>query len=104
MAKQNFTETAYKNLSDFIYGKALYPVVLKNGMVIGGGTMYPEINFTLPTMTIAKETMPDVIANYKEIITGICERSKELQVPGFVAEIETLPPMTFEPKWGIEVC
>jgi methanol--5-hydroxybenzimidazolylcobamide Co-methyltransferase len=25
-------------------------------------------------------------------------------VPGFVAEIETLPPMTFEPAWGAEVC
>ena len=25
-------------------------------------------------------------------------------MPGFVAEIETLPPMTFEPDWGIEVC
>ena len=101
---KNFTTTAYQNLSDFVYGKSLYPVTLKNGLSIGGGTMYPEVNFTLPTMSITKETMPEVIANYREIITGICERAKELYVPGFVAEIETLPPMTENPAWGIEVC
>jgi len=55
MAKQNFTQTAYKNLSDFMYGKSLYPVELKNGMSIGGGTVYPEINFTLPTITAKHE-------------------------------------------------
>jgi methanol---5-hydroxybenzimidazolylcobamide Co-methyltransferase len=104
MSKQKFTKTAYQNLDDFIYGKALYPVKLKNGMVIGGGVIYPEINFTLPTMSIEKSTMPEVIANYREIITGICDRARELHVPGFVAEIETLPPMTFNPEWGIEVC
>ena len=92
--RKQFTSAAYTNLSDFIYGKAIYPVALKNGMVIGGGIMYPEINFTLPMMTVSKETMPEVIKNYKDIITGICERARDLHVPGFVAEIETLPPMT----------
>ena len=101
---QQFTKTAYTNLNDFVYGKALHPVVLKNGMSIGGGTVYPEVNFTLPPMLITKETMPDVIKNYREIITGICDRARELYVPGFVAEIETLPPMTENPAWGIEVC
>ena len=89
---------------DFIFGKALYPVPLDNGMIIGGGTVYPEINFTLPPMSIDKDTMPKVIENYREIITGICERARDLSVPGFVAEIETLPPMTFNPAWGMEVC
>lgn len=101
---RQYNQTAYTNLSDFVYGKALHPVVLKNGMSIGGGTVYPEINFTLPPMLITKATMPDVIRNYTEIITGICDRARELYVPGFVAEIETLPPMTENPEWGIEVC
>lgn len=101
---QVFKNIAYSNLDDFVYGKAINPVVLRNGMVIGGGVLYPEINFTLPPMLITKETMPDVIRNYKEIITGICERAKELDVPGYVAEIETLPPMTENPEWGIEIC
>jgi methanol--5-hydroxybenzimidazolylcobamide Co-methyltransferase len=100
----SFNKTAYQDVQEFVYAQAKFPVALKNGMVIGGGTLYPEVNFTLPTMTIEQSTMPEVIRNYKEIITGICERAKDLYSPGFVAEIETLPPMTFEPKWGIEVC
>jgi len=103
MSKKIFTSTAYTNLNDFVYGKSIYPIRLKNGMTLGGGTVYPEINFTLPTMAITKETMPEVIRNYTEIITGICERARDLYVPGFVAEIETLPPMTENPEWGIEV-
>jgi methanol--5-hydroxybenzimidazolylcobamide Co-methyltransferase len=99
-----FNSTAYKDLNDFIYAKATNPVYLKNGMTIGGGTLYPEINFTLPTMTIDENTMGEVIRNYKEMLTGICERARDLKVPGFVAEVETLPPMTFNPQWGVDVC
>ena len=101
---QKFTTTAYQNLDDFIYGKSLQPVPLKNGMSIGGGTVYPEVNFTLPPMSITQDTMPEVLRNYKEMITGICERAKDLYVPGFVVELETLPPMTLTPQWGVEVC
>jgi len=101
---KQFNTIAYENLSDFVYGKAMHPISLKNGMTIGGGIVYPEVNFTLPTMALTKETMPEAISNYKEIITGICNRARELRVPGFVAEIETLPPMTENPEWGIEVC
>lgn len=102
--KKQFNTTAYTDLSDFLFGKAKYPVALKNGMVIGGGIVYPEINFTLPTMSINLTHMPEVIENYKNIIKGVCERTRELSVPGFVAEVETLPPMTENPQWGIEVC
>ncbi len=104
MGKITYHQTAYQNLDDFIYGRAIHPVALKNGMVIGGGTVYPEINFTLPPMLITQETMPEVISNYKEIITGICNRAVELESDGFVAEIEVLPPLTFNPEWGVEVC
>ncbi|MDR1093632.1 MAG: methanol--corrinoid methyltransferase [Clostridiales bacterium] len=102
--KKAFTKTAYTDLDDFVYGASKKPVPLKNGMTIGGGLVYPEINFTLPTMEITKETMPQVIENYTQIITGVCERARRLYAPGFVAEIETLPPMTFNPAWGVEVC
>ena len=102
--KKSFASTAYKNIDDFVFGKSLYPVTLPNGIVIGGGTVYPEINFTLPPMEITKETMPDVLKNYKDIITDICVRSRELNVSGFIAEIEMLPPMTEVPAWGRDVC
>jgi methanol--5-hydroxybenzimidazolylcobamide Co-methyltransferase len=103
MAQKTFNTTLYRDLDTFIFGKSVYPVKLGNGMIIGGGTVYPEINFTLPPMTIDKTTMPQVIENYREIITGICERARDLSVPGFIAEIETLPPMTFNPEWATEV-
>ncbi len=91
MKNIKFSSLAYDSLNDFIFGDAKSPVKFKNGMVIGGGTVYPEINFTLPPMLINKETMPEVIGQYKEIINGVCQRAMELFVPGFVAEIEELP-------------
>jgi methanol--5-hydroxybenzimidazolylcobamide Co-methyltransferase len=104
MQKKQCNETVYKDINTFIFGKAEYPVPLANGMVIGGGMVYPEINFTLPPMTIDKDSMPKVLDQYREIITGICDRAIALESPGFVAEIETLPPMTFNPQWGTDVC
>ena len=103
MNKKNYNSVVYQDLDDFVFGKARNPVSLDNGMVIGGGTVYPEINFTLPPMTVAEDTMAKVLENYREIITGICERARDLSAPGFVAEIETLPPMTFHPEWASAV-
>ena len=99
-----FTNTAYTDLNTFLYAQAIHPVVLNNGMVIGGGTLYPEINFTLPPISIEQGTMTEVLRQYREIIIGVCERARDLACPGFVAEIETLPPMTFQPEWGAAVC
>lgn len=89
------------NKDNFVYGGAsLKPVTLKNGLSIGGGDILPELNFTLPNMLITEETMPKVLDQYREIITGACERAVELEVPGFVAEIELLPQATYHPDWG----
>ena len=55
MNKKQYTSTVYQNLDDFIFGKSKYPVALSNGMIIRGGTVYPEINFTLPPMTFHPE-------------------------------------------------
>ena len=41
MQKKQFNETVYKDLNNFVYGKSEYPVPLANGMVIGGGMVYP---------------------------------------------------------------
>ena len=104
MAVKNFTSLAYKNLNEFVYGFSKKPVTCKNGMVIGGGKILPEINFTLPPMQITQQTMPEVLSQYKGIIEDVCKRARELYVPGFVTEIELLPPTTYNPDWGIEIC
>ncbi|MDR0856729.1 MAG: hypothetical protein LBM78_04910, partial [Clostridiales bacterium] len=41
-----FTKIAYASVDDLIFGRATKPVKLSNGMSIGGGLVYPEINFT----------------------------------------------------------
>ncbi|NLC68861.1 MAG: methanol--corrinoid methyltransferase [Clostridiaceae bacterium] len=103
MAKKIFNETAYNSEKNFTYGFAPKPVRTKNGLVIGGGLIYPEINFTLPPMNINAETMPEILRIYKEIIDGVLKRAKELYVPGLIVEVEVLPPMTFNPEWAIDV-
>jgi len=103
MVKKQFSKLAYENTDNFVYGCSMFPVSCKNGMVIGGGTIYPELNFTLPSMIITKDTMPEVLKQYKEIIEDACKRAKDLFVPGLVVEIELLPPTTYNPQWGVEI-
>jgi methanol--5-hydroxybenzimidazolylcobamide Co-methyltransferase len=72
-------------------------------MVIGGGLVYPELNFTLPPISISAASMPEVRSNYEQIISGALDRAAELDAPGVVIEFETLPPMTEHPAWGLEI-
>ncbi len=78
-------------------------MTLKNGLVIGGGTVYPELNFTLPDMLISAETMPEVRKQYTQMITEACKRAVELHAPGLVVEFELLPDLTLTPEWGAEM-
>lgn len=103
MSKKSYTTTAYADLDDFVFGKSLYPVTTKRGLEIGAGTVYPEVNFTLPPIMIGEDTMPQVLDIYKEIMTGVSQRAVDLSVPGFVAEFEWLPAMTFNPDFGLQV-
>jgi len=103
MPIQKYDRLAYENLNEFVFGQSKKPVTLKNGMVIGGGQIYPELNFTMPTMLITQESMPEVLRQYKEIVEGACKRAVELYSQGFVAEVELLPPTTYHPEWGIDI-
>ncbi len=98
-----FNTMAYTEMQDFVFGTSKKPVTTKNGLVIGGGKVLPEINFTLPPMLITSETMSEVLNQYKSIIQDVCKRAKELYVPGFVVEVELLPPTTYNAQWGIDI-
>ncbi len=98
----------YKSLAisdplELTFGLAPKPVTTRSGMVIGGGTVYPELNFTLPPMSIDAGTMPEVRHNYKQIIEGALRRAADLETPGVVIEFETLPPMTEHSQWGLDI-
>ena len=94
---------AISNPADLRFGVAPKPLTTLRGLTIGGGIVYPELNFTLPPMFVNESTMPDVRMQYQQIITGALHRAVELEAPGLVIEFETLPPMTENPAWGIEL-
>lgn len=98
-----FKSLAISDPAELRFGIAPKPLVTKQGLSIGGGTVYPELNFTLPTMLVDESTMHDVRTQYRQIITGALQRAAELESPGLVIEFETLPPMTENPAWGIEL-
>jgi methanol--5-hydroxybenzimidazolylcobamide Co-methyltransferase len=100
----HYTSLAIPDAAELRFGKAPHPLRTRHGMVIGGGTVYPELNFTLPPMLVNAGTMPEVRRQYRQIITGALQRTVELEAPGLVVEFETLPPMTENPAWGIELC
>lgn len=98
-----YDKLAYNSLNDFLYGSCPHPVKTKSGLVIGGGQIYPELNFTLPSMTINESTVKDAYKIYTDMTSGILNRARELHAPGLVIEYETLPQFTENPQWGIEV-
>ncbi len=85
------------------FGHAPRPVKAGFGLTIGGGQVYPELNFTLPTMTIETATWPEVRKHYQEIADMVVRAAKRLRLPGLVLEFELLPPMTEVPAWGAEI-
>ncbi|MHB8521842.1 MAG: methyltransferase MtaB domain-containing protein [Limisphaerales bacterium] len=95
--------TAIASLDDFVFGQAPRPVSCGRGVEIGRGTVIPEINFTLPPIDINETTWPDIRHQYREMIDGVCQRAVDLEVPALLVEFETLPPMTVNPAWGLEI-
>lgn len=88
---------------DLVFGTSPYPVTTPRGLVIGGGTVYPELNFTLPPLSIKKETYGEVKEHYRQIISGALERVRDLNQEGVVFEFETLLEMTLDPELGTEL-
>lgn len=98
---KRYTGLAIPQAADLRFGVAPKPLTTRQGLTLGGGVVYPELNFTLPTMEIDETTMPAVRAQYQQIISGALQRAVELEAPGLVIEFETLPPMTENPAWAI---
>ena len=74
----HFKSLAIEDPIDLIFGVAPKPLKTRSGMVIGGGTVYPELNFTLPPMTIDASSMAEVRRNYEQIIDSIHSRLLKL--------------------------
>ncbi len=100
---RKFSSLAISNPAELRFGVAPRPLTTRRGLVIGGGMVYPELNFTLPPMLVDQTTIPEVRRHYEQIISGALQRAVELEAPGLVIEFETLPPMTENPAWGVEL-
>jgi methanol--5-hydroxybenzimidazolylcobamide Co-methyltransferase len=100
---KTYDSLTIQNSEELIFGVSPHPVLCGNDLVIGGGQVFPEINFTLPTMLIDDSNWKTVLAHYTEICDKIFSRSQALKLPGLVMEFEQLPPMTMKPELGGEI-
>lgn len=100
---KKFKSLAIPDVKDLMFGRAPRPIRTRRGMVIGGGTVYPELNFTVPPMEITKATIRELSAMYSDVIKDACTRACELDSDGFVVEFETLIEMTVETAFAIEL-
>ncbi len=91
---------AYESPDDLVFGVAKRVVKCGQGVVIGGGEVLPEVNFTLPPMPIRKETLPEVRRRFHEMVTRILQRAIHLSQEMLVLEFEQLYEMTKNPEWG----
>jgi methanol--5-hydroxybenzimidazolylcobamide Co-methyltransferase len=98
-----YDRLAIQSTDDFSFGVAPKPVQCGFGLTVGAGDVYPELNFTLPPMSITEGTWGEVMAEYEEIAAMILRTAKRLPMPGLMVEFELLPPMTEHPAWGAEI-
>ncbi len=98
-----FKKLAIESMEDLCFGTAPSPVTTRRGLIIGGGKVYPELNFTLPPMHINDDTFPDIKNQYREIVRAALQRGLELYSEGIVFEFETLIEMTKNPSYGVDI-
>ena len=102
-AYRDFVGDPDEVLSKLAFGRAPHPVKTRRGLVLGGGRIYPELNFTLPPIAISPATMPEIREHYRQIVSGALKRGRELRAAGIVFEFETLLEMTLTPSIGVEL-
>jgi methanol--5-hydroxybenzimidazolylcobamide Co-methyltransferase len=101
--RQTFRTLSIGDSSGLMFGRATKPVTCGFGLEIGKGQVFPELNFTLPTMRLDESSWKDVLAHYEEIGSIIRRAAPRLKLPGLMVEFELLPPMTEHPDWGAEI-
>jgi methanol---5-hydroxybenzimidazolylcobamide Co-methyltransferase len=98
-----YSTLAIPAVDQLVYGVCPKPLACGFDLTIGGGDVFPEVNFTLPAIAITNENWARVINEYEDIAAQTIRRATALKVPGLVLEFELLPPMTETPEWGAEL-
>ncbi|HVN02961.1 MAG TPA: methyltransferase MtaB domain-containing protein, partial [Bryobacteraceae bacterium] len=84
MTQAALTPLAIDKAEGLLFGTAPKPVHCGFDLNIGAGVVFPEVNFTLPAMTIESGTWSEVLAQYNEMAGNILKRAVALAVPGLV--------------------
>ncbi len=103
LSVRTYHALAIPHASGLVFGRAPRPVSCGFDLTIGAGQVYPEVNFTLPAITVSAENWSEIVSQYTEMATGIIRRAVALRAPGIVLEFELLPAMTECPEWGAEI-
>ena len=98
-----YAQLAVPDESQLLFGRSPRPVECGFGLRVGEGQVYPEVNFTLPAISICEETWGQILSHYEGMVASIIKRATALQVPGLVLEFELLPAMTETPEMGAEI-
>lgn len=100
--RTRYTSLAITDPRELTYGIAPKPFTTHSGIVIGGGEVYPELNFTLPPIKVDDTTIDKAKKIYKEMIDSSLKRAYELGQDKVVVEFETVPDFTITPRYGLE--
>ncbi len=98
--RRRYRETAYARWQDALPGLAPLPVLCGHDLLVGGGLVFPEVNFTLPPMQVNAATLPEALAQFRQMAEGCLERVAGLHAPGVVLELEHVFEFTAQPAWG----
>ncbi|MGM0431698.1 MAG: methyltransferase MtaB domain-containing protein [Spirochaetota bacterium] len=98
-----YNKLAIEKAEDLMFASAPSPVQTARGLVIGGGTVFPELNFTLPEISIEKNGYKAIRKQYRDIVSRALTRAVELELEGVILEFEALLEMTLDPDFGISI-
>jgi methanol--5-hydroxybenzimidazolylcobamide Co-methyltransferase len=98
-----YASLAVSDPRDLVFGRAPTVISCGLGLELGAGAVFPEVNFTLPSMALTDSTWTDALAQYREMARGVLQRARALEAPGMVIELEHLPPMTEHSEWGAQM-
>lgn len=88
--RMKYSKLEIETADQLVFGTAPYPVTTSRGLVIGGGMVYPELNFTLPPITVSEENMAEISRHYGEIATGALDRALRLESPAWSWNLKPL--------------
>jgi methanol--5-hydroxybenzimidazolylcobamide Co-methyltransferase len=99
----SYRALAIPEVERLVFGLSPRPVRCGFDLTIGAGMVFPEVNFTLPTIEVCEGSWAEIVAQYDEMARDILARAVALRTPGIVLEFELLPAMTAMPEWGAEL-